>query len=99
MNVRTILFSLGLLAASAAGAYLYFTGDRFVSTDNAYLKFDKVTISSEVSGTITSIPVLENQQVEQGDVLVVVDAAAYEAIAIDEDEDEEGSLTSARLAG
>lgn len=79
MNVRAILFSLGLLAAGAGGAYLYFTGERFVSTDNAYLKFDKVTISSEVSGTITSISVVENARVERGDVLVVVDQAAYEA--------------------
>lgn len=79
MNIRAILFSLGLLVAVAAGAYLYVTGDRFVSTDNAYLKFDKVTISSEVSGTITTVPVAENQHVQQGDVLVTVDRAAYDA--------------------
>ncbi|MFZ1828737.1 MAG: glycine cleavage system protein GcvH [Candidatus Competibacteraceae bacterium] len=29
----------------------------------------------------------------------LLDAAAYEAIAVDEDEDEEGSLTNAKLAG
>ncbi len=29
----------------------------------------------------------------------LLDAAAYEAIAVDEDEEEEGSLTSAKLAG
>ena len=29
----------------------------------------------------------------------LLDAAAYEAIAIDEDEDDEGSLTNAKLAG
>lgn len=79
MNVRAILFGFGLLAASAGSAYLYFKGERFVSTDNAYLKFDKVTISSEVSGTITSIPVEENARVSRGDVLVVVDEVAYEA--------------------
>lgn len=78
-NKRTVLFSLGLIAAAATGAYLYFTGDRYVSTDNAYLKFDKVTISSEVSGTIASIPVTENQHVVEGDVLVTVDEAAYQA--------------------
>jgi membrane fusion protein, multidrug efflux system len=79
MNVRAVLFSLGLFTAGAGGAYLYFTGERFVSTDNAYLKFDKVTISSEVSGTITSLSVVENARVERGAVLVVVDQAAYEA--------------------
>lgn len=79
MNIRPILFGLGLLVAGATGAYLYFTGDRFVSTDNAYLKFDKVTISSEVSGTIASIPVSENQHVTQGEVLVTIDHVAYQA--------------------
>jgi membrane fusion protein (multidrug efflux system) len=76
-NIRTILFGLGLLAACGVGAYFYFSGDRFVSTDNAYLKFDKVTLSAEVSGNITSILVAENQKVHQGDLLITVDDATY----------------------
>lgn len=79
LNIRSLLFVLGLLVAGGAGAYFYLVGGRFVSTDNAYLKFDKVTISSEVSGTITGVPVAENQRVKRGDVLVTVDAATYEA--------------------
>lgn len=77
MNSRTILFSLGLLVACIAGGYLYVSGNRFVSTDNAYIKFDKVTLSADVSGKITSVPVVTNQKVQQGDLLVTVDDAIY----------------------
>ncbi|MBK6738756.1 MAG: HlyD family secretion protein [Haliea sp.] len=76
-NVRTVLFSLGLLAAGAVGAYLYVVSDRYISTDNAYLKFDKVALSSEVTGNITSIHVVENQSVKSGDLLLTVDDAVY----------------------
>ena len=82
MNIRSLLFALGLVVACSAGAYLYITGDRYVSTDNAYLKFDKVTLSAEVSGNITGIAVRENQHVEQGAPLVTLDDAVY-TVALD----------------
>ncbi len=82
MNIRPLMFSLGLLVATGVGVYLYITGNRFVSTDNAYVKFDKVTISSEVTGSITSVAVIENQHVSRGDVLVSVDDAAYAAAVL-----------------
>ena len=78
MNIRTVLFSLGLVLACGTGAYLYLTEQRFVSTDNAYLKFDKVTLSAELSGNITSIAVAENQKVKKDDLLVTVDGASYQ---------------------
>jgi membrane fusion protein (multidrug efflux system) len=77
MNTRTILFGLGLLVAGGVAAYLHFSGNRYVSSDNAYLKNDKVTLSAEVSGNITSIPVKENQRVSKGDLLLTVDDDTY----------------------
>jgi len=77
MNIRSVLFGLGLLVAVLLGAYLYQTGDRFVTTDNAYLKFDKVTLSSEVTGRITSLNVVENQKVAEGDLLMTLDNSVY----------------------
>jgi len=78
MNYRSLLFVLGIVVASGVSAYLYFTGDHFVETDNAYLKFDKVSLSAEVSGKITSLLVRENQQVKQGELLLTVDDATYQ---------------------
>jgi membrane fusion protein (multidrug efflux system) len=77
LTIRTVLFGLGLLVAGAVGAYLYVVSDRYISTDNAYLKFDKVALSSEVTGNITSIHVVENQSVQSGDLLLTVDDAVY----------------------
>lgn len=77
MNSRSLLFILGLVVACSVGGYLYFTGERFISTDNAYLKFDKVTLSSEVSGKITSVLVVANQKVQLGDMLITVDDSIY----------------------
>ena len=34
------------------GAYYYVVNDHFVSTDNAYVKEDKVSLSAEVGGRI-----------------------------------------------
>jgi membrane fusion protein (multidrug efflux system) len=77
MNYRSLFFSVGLLVAALVAAYLYLTGDRFITTDNAYLKLDKVTLSSEIAGKITSVLVTENQKVAKGDLLITVDDAAY----------------------
>jgi membrane fusion protein, multidrug efflux system len=77
MNSRSLLFILGIAAACGVASYLYFTGDRFVTTDNAYLKFDKVTLSGEVAGNITSVLVVANQKVQQGQLLLTVDDSIY----------------------
>jgi membrane fusion protein (multidrug efflux system) len=77
MNTRSLLFVVGLIVAAGVGAYWYVIDSRFISTDNAYLKFDKVTLSSEVTGKITSILVVENQTVERGELLIAVDNATY----------------------
>jgi membrane fusion protein (multidrug efflux system) len=77
LKSRSFLFGTGLVIALAVTAYWYITSERFVSTDNAYLKFDKVTVSAEVSGNITSIRVAENQAVEKGELLLTIDDATY----------------------
>lgn len=48
-----------------------------VSTDNAYVQQDKVSVSAEVGGQIVSVAVREGQQVKAGDVLFTVDPAPY----------------------
>lgn len=48
-----------------------------VSTDNAYVQQDKVAMSAEVGGRITSVAVHEGQQVKAGDVLFVIDRQPY----------------------
>jgi len=70
------MLSVPLLAA-AIGSYFYFTAGRYVSTENAFLKADKVMISPEVNGAVVELLVAENQPVHQGDVLFRINAESY----------------------
>lgn len=71
-----LMLSLPLLLAIAGFVYWYVTADR-VSTDNAYVHQDVVSISAEVNGQIVEVAVRENQQVKAGDLLFRIDPAPY----------------------
>ena len=71
-----VLLSVPLLLA-AVGGYYWLTSGRYVSTDNAYVQQDKVTVSAEVSGPIVAVLVRENQRVRRGDVLFRIDPRPF----------------------
>lgn len=73
---RLLMISVPLALALGGGAYWYLTQDQ-VSTDNAYVKQDIVSVSSDVSGRIVEVAVHENQQVKAGDLLFRVDPEPY----------------------
>jgi membrane fusion protein (multidrug efflux system) len=75
--VRPLLLVLGPVVVVGVGAYVYLTSGRYVETENAYVKADKVVIGAEVAGPITAVRVRENQRVEPGDVLFVIDDRPY----------------------
>lgn len=75
--LRLLLLLLGPLVVGLGAVYFYWCGDRIVSTDNAYVRADKVTVSAEVSGPITAVFVHENQQVEAGEPLFTIDDRTY----------------------
>ena len=55
-------------------AAIYMSRQRYVSTDNAYLKTDRATVAAEVSGTVVAVRVAENERVAKGAPLVELDA-------------------------
>lgn len=71
-----LMLSLPLLIA-AVGGWFWLTGGRYVSTDNAYVQQDKVSISADVSGRIVAVAVRENQMVKAGDLLFRIDPDPY----------------------
>jgi membrane fusion protein (multidrug efflux system) len=75
--VRTVLLALGPIVALLVGFYFYATSGRFVGTDDAYLRADRVSISADISGRVVSVDVHENQQVEAGDVLFQIDEEPF----------------------
>lgn len=71
-----LMFGLPLIVIAIVG-YFWLTSGRFVSTDNAYVQQDKVSVSAEVAGRIASVNVKENQLVKAGDLLFRIDPDPY----------------------
>jgi membrane fusion protein (multidrug efflux system) len=65
------------LALLIGGAIYWQSLQGKVSTDNAYLKQDKVGVSAEIVGKIVDVRVQENQLVKAGDLLFRVDPEPY----------------------
>src|SRR6202011_3474366 len=61
--VRWALFAL-LPLVLIAGGYWYVTGGQVMATDDAYVEADKVGVSTDVSGIVKDVDVIENQRVE-----------------------------------
>lgn len=76
-RLRPILLALGPLALIAGAAYVYLTGGRYVSTDDAYIRYNKVLISSDVAGRVKEQRIVENQPVKQGELLFALDDEPY----------------------
>jgi membrane fusion protein, multidrug efflux system len=71
-----MMLSVPLLLAGGAVWY-YIANDHYVSTDNAYVRQDKVSVSAEVSGRIIEVAVKEDQRVKAGDLLFRLDAEPF----------------------
>jgi len=87
-----LMLSVPLVLALGAG-YFYLTAGRYVSTDDAYVKADMVSLSADVPGRVVAVEVRDNQHVKAGQVLFRLDDRTYR-IAV---ERAEAALASARL--
>jgi multidrug efflux system membrane fusion protein len=73
---RFVVAFIGLMLV----AYFGFFG--FVGyTDDAYIKSDLIRVAPEVSGTIATVNVRDNNRVEAGTVLLTIDPAPFELLA------------------
>ena len=78
------LFALGFFtvlgpAVIGIGAlYFYAIGGRFVATENAYVKADKIAVSADVSGRVAEVKVAENQEVPKGTLLFRIDPEPFD---------------------
>lgn len=75
---RLALLLFGPLLLAGLGGWMYFAGGRFVSSENAYVKADKIAISSDLDGRVTELAVAENQQVEAGQLLFRIDPQPHQ---------------------
>ena len=72
-----LLSVIGPLAATFVGLYIYSVGGRFVSTDNAYIKSEKIAVSADVSGRVVAVAIRENQRVEKGALMFRIDPEPF----------------------
>lgn len=78
---RVLMFGgVGLFLAVAGGLYL--SGGRYVSSDNSYIRANKLMVTTDVSGMVRSVDIREGQQVKAGQVLFTLDPQPFE-IALD----------------
>ncbi|QNE31114.1 HlyD family secretion protein [Sphingomonas sp. NBWT7] len=87
-----LMFAIPILIA-ALGGYFYLASGRYISTDNAYVQQDMVSVSPDVSGRIVAVNVRENQRVKAGDVLFRIDPEPYRIALAQADAD----LATARV--
>lgn len=71
-----LMISLPLALLIGGGLY-WLSLQGKVSTDNAYVQQDKVSVSAEVGGRIVEVAVKDGQTVQQGDLLFRIDPEPY----------------------
>lgn len=72
-----LMLSLPLLLL-IGGAVYWRSLQGQVSTDNAYVHLDKVSVSAQVGGQIVDVFVKENQRVKAGDLLFRIDSEPFQ---------------------
>src|SRR5215469_9580850 len=92
-RLRLPLMLLGPIAVALVAGYLYVTGGRYVSTDDAYVQAARVSVSTNVAGRVVEVDVHDNQIVAKGDVLFRLDDRPFR-IAVEE---AKAQLANARL--
>jgi membrane fusion protein (multidrug efflux system) len=74
---RITMLLLGPLVIAGVSVWVYLHGGRYVETDNAYLKSQMVSISTEISGRVTEVFVTDHQRVAAGELLFRVNDEPY----------------------
>ena len=90
---RFLMVSVPVLLV-AGGGYVWLTGGRFVTTDNAYVHQPLISVAAEVSGRIVAVNVSENEYIAAGAAMFRIDPTPYR-IALDQ---ADGALSAARLS-
>ena len=70
--------ALLLVAAAGLGGWWYWAGQRYISTDDAYVDATEAQITPQIDGTISAVPVTDTMHVKRGQVLLRLDPADTE---------------------
>jgi multidrug resistance efflux pump len=78
--VGRVLGAAIVVGAVVLGVIVYRDLYRHPRTDDAYVRANYIGIAPHVSGPIVELPIVDNQFVEQGSVLFVIDSRPYQAV-------------------
>ncbi len=70
---RTLLLWIVPVIIIGIAIYLFGSAGRYVSTDNAYVKQDRVNVAPQISGDVREVYVGENARVQTGDRILKLD--------------------------
>ena len=73
---KAIIIVIAIVAVVFGVNYMRYASSH-ISTDDAYLTADIITIAPQVSGTVQHVYVKDNQQVNAGQILAVLDDSTY----------------------
>ena len=76
-GLRTFLMLIVPALLLLGGGYYWLTSGDSVSTDDAFVKQDIVSVSAQVNGPISQVLVKNGDQVKRGDVLFRIDPEPY----------------------
>jgi membrane fusion protein (multidrug efflux system) len=83
-RLRRLLLMVALPAVLiVAGLWYWVHSSRFQDTDNAYVVADQVNVAPQIAGRVLSVPVAQNQNVAEGQVLLSIDPLPFQ-IALDQ---------------
>jgi membrane fusion protein (multidrug efflux system) len=89
-----------VVIAAAVGGYRYWReAAHHIATDDAYLTANLTQIAPQVTGTISQVLVKDNQRVEAGTLLVVLDDTTYRAAVAQAEANLQAAVAAAEGAG
>jgi membrane fusion protein, multidrug efflux system len=75
--LRFVLLILLPAAAVTAGGWYWMKAQRFIATENAYVKAHLIQVSATVQGRVAEVLVVDHQLVEAGQILFQIDPEPY----------------------
>lgn len=94
-----VLLALVIVTVAVSGTRYYRFATTHASTDDAYVTSDVVQIAPQVNGTVVAVMVHDNQAVEKGQLLAVLDDATYRANVAQAKANLDAAVAQARGAG
>src|SRR5260370_25617239 len=76
-TLRRVLLTAGPVLVLAGALFVYVTGGRYISTDDAYVHAGKLTVAADVSGIVSNVALHGSQKGYTGGGLVTLDQEPF----------------------